>query len=117
MGQRIIAAASGMMFFTGIVFSSLLTFLSVFVGIVLLHSGPNATSDVRDIIYFLAVPLILGAGLSGQILTRVSYRNVIAPGLAVASIAALLPDAADLVQPALGAWPPGSSPSAGSRSP
>jgi MFS family permease len=86
--QRIIAASSGVMFFTGIVFSSLLSFLSVFVGIVLLHSGPNATSDVRDIIYFLAVPLILGAGLSGQILTRAPYRSVIAPGLAAASIAA-----------------------------
>jgi EmrB/QacA subfamily drug resistance transporter len=89
MRRRIIAATSGTMFFTGIVFSSLLSFLSVFVGIVLLHSGPDSTSDVRDIIYFLAVPLILGAGLSGQILTRVSYRNVIAPGLAVASIAAI----------------------------
>jgi EmrB/QacA subfamily drug resistance transporter len=88
MGQRIIGASSGIMFFTGIVFSSLITFLSVFVGVVLLQSGPNASTDVRDIIYFLAVPLILGAGVSGQILTRVAYRNVIAPGLAVASVAA-----------------------------
>jgi hypothetical protein len=75
------------MFFTGIVFSSLITFLSVFVGIVLLQSGPNAATDVRDIIYFLAIPLILGAALSGQILTRVPYRSVIAPGLAVAAVA------------------------------
>jgi EmrB/QacA subfamily drug resistance transporter len=89
MKRRIIAATSGVMFFSGIVFSSLISFLSVFVGIVLLQNGPNATSDVRDIIYFLAVPLILGAAGSGQILTRASYRNVIAPGLAVASIASL----------------------------
>jgi EmrB/QacA subfamily drug resistance transporter len=89
MRRRIIAATSGTMFFTGIVFSSLLSFLSVFVGIVLLQNGPNATSDVRDIIYFLAIPLILGAALSGQILTRVAYRTVIVPGLAVASVAAL----------------------------
>ena len=88
MGQRIIAATSGIMFFSGIVFNALITFLSVFVGIVLLQSGPNATSDVRDIIYFLAIPLILGAAVSGQILTRVAYRNVIAPGLALASVAA-----------------------------
>jgi EmrB/QacA subfamily drug resistance transporter len=87
--QRIIAASSGTMFFTGIVFSSLLTFLSVFVGVVLLQSGPNAASDVRDIIYFLAIPLILGAGVSGQILTRVAYRNVVVPGLAVAAVAGL----------------------------
>jgi EmrB/QacA subfamily drug resistance transporter len=89
MGQRTIAATSGVMFFTGIVFSALITFLSVFVGIVLLHSGPNAANDVRDIIYFLAVPLIMGAALSGQLLTRIPYRNVIVPGLAVASVAAL----------------------------
>src|SRR5208283_2173378 len=67
----------------------LITFLSVFVGIVLLNSGPNAANDVRDIIYFLAVPLIIGAALSGQLLTRVAYRNVIVPGLALASVAAV----------------------------
>ncbi|MDA4123729.1 MAG: MFS transporter, partial [Thaumarchaeota archaeon] len=89
LGQRVIGVSSGIMFFTGIVFSSLITFLSVLVGVVLLQSGPNATADVRDIIYFLAVPLILGAVVSGQILTRVPYRNVIAPGLAVASVASL----------------------------
>ena len=89
LAHRTIAATSGVMFSTGIVFSALITFLSVFVGIVLLKNGPDATSDVRDIIYFLAVPLILGAGLSGQILTRVSYRKVIASGLLVAVIASL----------------------------
>jgi EmrB/QacA subfamily drug resistance transporter len=86
--ERVIAACSGAMFFSGVVFSSLITFLSVFVGIVLLHGGPNAAGDVRDIIYFLAVPLILGAAISGQILSRVSYRNVVVPGLIVATIAA-----------------------------
>jgi hypothetical protein len=89
MRQRIIAASSGTMLFSGIVFSSLITFLSVFVGIVLLQSGPNAASDVRDIIYFLAIPLILGAAVSSQILIRAPYRSVIAPGLAVAAIAGL----------------------------
>ncbi|MDA4116799.1 MAG: MFS transporter [Thaumarchaeota archaeon] len=89
MRQRIIAASSGTMLFSGIVFSSLITFLSVFVGIVLLKSSPNAASDVRDIIYFLAIPLILGAAVSGQILTRAPYRTVIVPGLALASFSGL----------------------------
>jgi len=88
--RRVIAASSGAMLFTGVVFSAIITFLSVFVGIVLLHSGPNAAGDVRDIIYFLAIPLILGATLSGQILTRVSYRTVVAPGLLVAGIVGFL---------------------------
>jgi EmrB/QacA subfamily drug resistance transporter len=90
LGQRVIAASSGTMLFTGVVFSSLITFLSVFVGIVLLHDGPNSAGAVRDIIYFLAIPLVLGAVLSGQILTRVSYRNLIAPGLVLAGLTAFL---------------------------
>jgi EmrB/QacA subfamily drug resistance transporter len=98
--QRVIAASSGVMLFTGIVFSSLLTFLSVFVGIVLLHDGPNATNVVRDIIYFLAIPLILGAGLSGQLLSRVPYRTLIAPGLLLAGLAAFfLTDLTGATQP------------------
>jgi len=87
--QRVVGASSGTMLFTGVVFSSMLTFLSLLVGIALLHDGPNATADVRDIIYFLAVPLILGAALSGQILNWVAYRTLVAPGLAVAGIAGL----------------------------
>ncbi|MCI4324013.1 MAG: MFS transporter [Thermoplasmata archaeon] len=85
--HRVIASSSGTMLFTGVVFSALIAFLSLVVGTVLLHNGPNSESDVRDIIYFLAVPLILGAALSGQILSRLSYRNVVAPGLFVAAVA------------------------------
>jgi EmrB/QacA subfamily drug resistance transporter len=87
-GRRVIGVSSGLMLFTGVVFSSLITFLSVFVGIVLLHDGPNSATFVRDIIYFLAIPLIVGAMLGGQLLTRVSYRNLIAPTLLLASVSA-----------------------------
>jgi len=66
-----------------------ITFLSVFVGIVLLHNGPNSTADVRDMIYFVAIPMILGAAIAGQLSTRFPYRTVVAPGLAVAAVAAL----------------------------
>ncbi len=90
MGQRVLAASSGAMLFTGVVFSALITFLSVFVGIVLLPNNPNSTADVRDIIYFLAVPLVAGAALGGQILLRVSYRNMIATGLLAAGLVGLL---------------------------
>ncbi len=90
MRQRVLAASSGAMLFTGVVFSALITFLSVFVGIVLLHDGPSSAADVRDIIYFLAVPLIVGAVLGGQLLLRLSYRAVIASGLMVSGLVALL---------------------------
>jgi len=90
LGQRVIGAASGIMLFTGIVFSSSITFLSVFVGIVLLHQGPNAAANVRDIIYFFAIPMIIAAALAGQILTRISYRTIAVPGLLVAGVAGFL---------------------------
>ena len=90
LGHRVIAASSGIMLFTGVVFSSAITFLSVFVGIVLLHQGPNASAHVRDIIYFFAIPMILGAAVAGQILTRLSYRRVAVPGLLVAGAVAFL---------------------------
>jgi len=90
LGERVIAASSGIMLFTGIVFSSAITFLSVFVGIVLLHQGPNAAAHVRDMIYFFAIPMIVGAAISGQLLTRVSYRAVVAPGLLVAGASGFL---------------------------
>ena len=88
--QRVIAASSGTMLFTGVVFSAFITFLSVFVGLLILHGGPNSAAEVRDIIYFLAIPLVLGATLGGPILNRVPYRVLIAPGLLVASVAAFL---------------------------
>jgi MFS family permease len=90
LGHRVIGAVSGIMLFTGVVFSSMITFLSVFVGIVLLHQGPSATNSVRDMIYFFAIPMIVGASLSGQILTKVSYRTLVAPGLLLAGAVGLL---------------------------
>ncbi len=86
LGQRVIAAASGIMLFTGIVFSAIITFLSLYVAFVL---GGSA-ADIRDMIYFLAVPLIAGAGLSGIILDRVPYRTMVVPGLLVSGLTGLL---------------------------
>jgi EmrB/QacA subfamily drug resistance transporter len=85
MGRRVFAASGGIALFNGVVFTSVITFLSVFVGIVLLHEGPGAANDVRDVIYFFAVPLILGAFLSGLLLSRFPYRTVLCPSLAVAA--------------------------------
>jgi EmrB/QacA subfamily drug resistance transporter len=86
--QRVLGAASGVTLFTGVVFSAYVTFLSLFVGIVLLHDASSNSADVRNIIYFLAIPLVLGAALAGQLLTRVPYRTLIAPGLLLSSVAA-----------------------------
>ena len=117
MGQRTIAATSGVMFFTGIVFSALISFLSVFVGIVLLHSGPNTANDVRDIIYFLAIPLVTRRGALGPAPDPGPVPERDRPGARRGVRGGSLPDAADAFHPALGALPEGSCPSADSLSP
>jgi EmrB/QacA subfamily drug resistance transporter len=84
--QRVIASSSGIMLFSGIVFSSLITFLSLYVAFVL---GGSA-ADIRDMIYFLAIPMIVGAGLSGVILDRVPYRVMAVPALGLAGLCGLM---------------------------
>jgi EmrB/QacA subfamily drug resistance transporter len=84
--QRTIGSASTIMFGTGAVFSAVITFLSLYVGFVL---GGSA-AEIRDIIYFFAIPLIVGASLSGPILDRIPYRSMVAPGLLVAGLAGFL---------------------------
>jgi MFS family permease len=87
--ERVVGSSGGGMLFLGVALNALLTFLSVFVGIVLLGGGSAASADVRDILYFLAIPLILGAALGSQLLTRLPYRAVIVPSLVIAGLAAL----------------------------
>ena len=86
LAQRVVGSSSAVMLFLGVVFSGSITFLSLFVGLVL---GGSA-AEVRDVIYFFAIPMIVGAALSGPILDRVSYRAMVAPGLLVSGLAALL---------------------------
>jgi len=85
LGQRVVGSSSAIMLLLGVVFSGSLTFLSLYVGFVL---GGSA-AVIRDVIYFFAIPMILGAALSGPILDRVSYRAMVAPGLLVSGLAAL----------------------------
>ncbi len=84
--QRVIASASGILLFTGVVFSALITFLSLYVAFVL---GGSA-ADIRDMIYFLAIPLIVGAAISGPILDRLPYRAAAVPALLVSGLTGLL---------------------------
>jgi len=84
LGQRVVGSSSAIMLFLGVVFSGSLTFLSLFVGLVL---GGSA-AEIRDVIYFFAIPMIVGAALSGPILDRVSYRAMVAPGLLVSGLTA-----------------------------
>jgi hypothetical protein len=64
------------------VFFPVATFLSLVVGVVL-APGAGASETVRDILYFLVIPLVIGAALGGQLLTRLSYRVVAAVGVVI----------------------------------
>ena len=75
-------AGGGTTFFIGMVFFPVATFLSLVVGVVLTH-GSGSAETVRDILYFLVIPLVIGAALGGQLLTRLPYRIVAALGLVI----------------------------------
>jgi EmrB/QacA subfamily drug resistance transporter len=79
--SRAMAASGGATYFIGMVFFPVATFLSLVVGTALAPGNPNI---VRDILYFLVIPLVVGAALGGQLLTRLSYRAVGVLGLVIA---------------------------------
>jgi EmrB/QacA subfamily drug resistance transporter len=80
-------AANGVLtFMRGIVLSSVLAFLAVYVGVVLLHGGASSSDTVRDVLYFIVIPAAPGAGIASQLLTRTSYRRVATFGFALAAV-------------------------------
>lgn len=88
--RRMMASLGGLVLLNSVILVGATTLVSIFVGFVVLHEGPNATNDVRDILYWVAVPTTLGALLAGQLLTRFSYRAVIAPALVVSATGGLI---------------------------
>ncbi|MHB2035220.1 MAG: MFS transporter [Nitrososphaerales archaeon] len=84
--HRVMAAGGGATFFIGMVFFPVATFLSLVVGVVLAPGSTGSSETVRDILYFLVIPLVIGAALGGQLLTRLPYRIVAATGLIIGII-------------------------------
>ncbi|HEV8048968.1 MAG TPA: MFS transporter, partial [Thermoplasmata archaeon] len=78
--KRVVAGSGGTAFLVGFSVFSLATFVSVLVGLVLLSPGSSSADVVRDVLYALVVPIVFGAALGGQLLTRLSYRVVTAAG-------------------------------------
>jgi EmrB/QacA subfamily drug resistance transporter len=83
--HRVVAASGGATFLIGMTFFPLATFLSLVVGLVL-SGGVNAADTVRDVLYALVLPLVVGAALGGQLLTRVAYRTIIVVGVILSLI-------------------------------
>ena len=80
--NRVMWSGGGSTFFVGMVFFPVATFLSLVVGVAL-APGSNSSETVRDILYFLVIPLVIGAALGGQLLTRLSYRSVALVGMVI----------------------------------
>ena len=84
--HRVMSAGGGATFFIGMVFFPVATFLTLVVGVVLAPGSTSSSETVRDILYFLVIPLVTGAALGGQLLTRLPYRAVAATGLIIGII-------------------------------
>ena len=84
--QRIVAVSGTTTFLVGAVFFPLATFISLIVGIALTPPGSSSADTVRDVLYALVLPLVVGAALGGQLLTRISYRVQTVAGLAIAIV-------------------------------
>ena len=79
---RVMSTGGGATLFIGLVFFPVATFLSLVVGVVL-APGSDSAATVRDILSFLVIPIVVGAALGGQLLTRMSYRTVAAVGVVI----------------------------------
>lgn len=87
LGHRIVGSSGGTTFLVGFVLFPLATFLTFFVQDVTLAGVQSGVSDtVRDMLYALVIPLVFGAALGGNLLTRLGYRPIAAGGLAIGCI-------------------------------
>ncbi|HEV2429514.1 MAG TPA: MFS transporter, partial [Thermoplasmata archaeon] len=87
--DRVVASSSGAVFLSRFAMFPLITFVAVYVGIVILHGSSSAADTVRDVLYFLVIPMVLGAVLGGQLLTRLSYRVLLMTGMTLATLGSL----------------------------
>ena len=78
--DRVVASCSAVATLTrGAVFP-LLTLLTGYVALVILRGDPNSADTIRNMLYFLVIPMVLGSIVGGQGLTRVTYRTLVGGG-------------------------------------
>ena len=90
LSRRIVAACGTTTFIVGMVLFPLATFLTLFITYVTLGGTGNAPDTVRDVLYFLVIPLVFGAALGGNLLTRIPYRPPVVVGIGVAMVGMFL---------------------------
>ena len=82
--HRIVSVGGVSTFLVGAVFFPLTTFISLVVGEALTPAGTSSADVVRDVLYALVLPVVAGAAIGGQLLTRMAYRTQVLLGLAIA---------------------------------
>ncbi|MCI4331965.1 MAG: MFS transporter [Thermoplasmata archaeon] len=91
----LVSAASGVNFLRGAILVVVITFVPIFVKFGL--GGSVDTS--RDVLYAFMVPMILGAALGGQFVSRWGYRLPTTVGLALTTVGCLLLTTVPLTPP------------------
>ncbi len=87
LAHRVVAASGGASFVIGVVFFSIATLLSFEVGgVFAAGTGLPPEVVVRDVLYALVLPLVVGAALGGQLLTRFAFRTVVLVGIAISIV-------------------------------
>lgn len=68
----------------GAVFS-LLTIVTVYVAVVIYHDTGDVADAVRNMLYFMVIPMVFGSLLGGMGLNRTSYRVLVTSGTLIAT--------------------------------
>lgn len=83
---RLVAASSGVNFLRGALLVVVVTFVPL-----LVVFGLRGTVDAsRDVLYAMMVPMVIGAAVSGPLVTRMGYRIPLVIGLALATVGTYL---------------------------
>ncbi len=83
---RLIAASSGVNFFRGALLVVIVTFVPI-----LVHDGFGGSINLsRDVLYAMMIPMVIGAAVSGPLVTRFGYRFPVVVGLILAIIGTYL---------------------------
>lgn len=93
--NRLIAASSGVNFLRGAVLTAVVTFVPILV----VFGLGGAADGSRDVLYAFMIPMILGAAVGGQLVSRAGYRLPVVAGLAFATVGTFLLTVAPTVPP------------------
>ena len=97
---RVVSATSAVSFLRGFVMITTLTMVSILVGTLTLGSA----DAVRNTLYGLLLPMVVGASIGGVLLPRTGYRPMMAGGMIVMTLGAALMTLISITTPTFVGW-------------